>query len=106
MGKGAELRPPKRGSVVGRSDLLFHWAEASQPGFWRSTEPGVPLNAQGQKEAAPRNSLAVQWLGLRASTVWGAGSIPGQGTKIPQGMAWPKKPKNNKTAPQSSQTSL
>ena len=29
------------------------------------------------------NSLAVQWLGLCASTVGGAGSIPGQGTKIP-----------------------
>ena len=28
------------------------------------------------------NSLAVQWLGHRASTVGGTGSIPGQGTKI------------------------
>ena len=27
--------------------------------------------------------MAVQWLGLRASTVEGAGSIPGLGTKIP-----------------------
>ena len=30
------------------------------------------------------NSLAVQWLGLRAFTVEGPGSIPGQETKIPQ----------------------
>ena len=30
----------------------------------------------------------VQWLGLRAFTAEGAGSIPGQGTKIPQA-AWP-----------------
>ena len=30
------------------------------------------------------NSLAVQWLGLRALTAEGLGSIPGQGTKIPQ----------------------
>ena len=30
------------------------------------------------------NSLAVQWLGLHASTAKGTGSIPGQGTKIPQ----------------------
>ena len=30
------------------------------------------------------NSLAVQWLGLRASTAGGMGSIPGWGTKIPQ----------------------
>ena len=28
-------------------------------------------------------SLAVQWLRLQASTSGGAGSIPGQGTKIP-----------------------
>ena len=30
------------------------------------------------------NSLAVKWLGLCALTVKGRGSIPGQGTKIPQ----------------------
>ena len=30
------------------------------------------------------NSLAVQWLGLRTFTAKGVGSIPGQGTKIPQ----------------------
>ena len=29
-------------------------------------------------------SLAVQWLGLHASTAAGTGSIPGRGTKIPQ----------------------
>ena len=32
------------------------------------------------------NSLAVQWLGLRAFTAEGLGSIPGQGTKIPHTM--------------------
>ena len=32
-------------------------------------------------------SLAVQWLGLHASTAGGMGSIPGQGTKIPCGVA-------------------
>ena len=30
------------------------------------------------------NSLVVQWLGLRAFTAKGAGSTPGQGTKILQ----------------------
>ena len=30
------------------------------------------------------NSLVVQWLGLSAFTAKGTGSIPGQGTKIPQ----------------------
>ena len=34
-------------------------------------------------------SLAVQWLGLLTSTAGGAGSIPGQGTKILHA-AWPK----------------
>ena len=32
------------------------------------------------------DSLAVQWLGLRAFTAEGTGSIPGQGTKIPQAL--------------------
>ena len=31
------------------------------------------------------NSLVVQWLGLRAFTAEGLGSIPGRGTKIPDG---------------------
>ena len=30
------------------------------------------------------NSLVVQWLGLRALTAKGLGSIPGRGTKIPK----------------------
>ena len=33
------------------------------------------------------NSLVVQWLGLSTFTAEGLGSIPGQGTKIPQA-AW------------------
>ena len=37
------------------------------------------------------NSLEVQWLGLLAFTAEGPGSIPGQGTKIPQAMWWAKK---------------
>ena len=36
------------------------------------------------RRRAPGNSLAVQWLGLRASTSGGTGLIPGRGTKIPQ----------------------
>ena len=32
-------------------------------------------------------SLAVQWLGLYAFTAVGTGSIPGQGTKIPQAIS-------------------
>ena len=37
------------------------------------------------------NSLAVQWLGLCTFIAKGTGSIPGQGTKIPQVV----RPKNN-----------
>ena len=33
---------------------------------------------------SPRNSLVVQWLRLCTFTAKGPGSIPGQGTKIPQ----------------------
>ena len=36
------------------------------------------------KMPADGNSLAVQWLGLHASTAGGTGLIPRQGTKIPQ----------------------
>ena len=48
------------------------------------------------------NSLAVQWLGLHASTAGGMGLIPRQGTKIPQatwcGQKKKKKKKTNKMA--------
>ena len=38
------------------------------------------------------NSLVVQWLGLHAPTARSPGSIPGEGTKIPQAMqSGPKK---------------
>ena len=46
---------------------------------------------QGRKQGVvPGTSLAVQWLGLRASTAGSSGLIPGQGTKIVHG-AWPTK---------------
>ena len=41
------------------------------------------------------NSPVVQWLGLRVLTAEGLGSIPGQGTKIPQAAQRGKK--QNKT---------
>ena len=41
------------------------------------------------------NSLAVQWLGLCASTEGGTGSIPGWGTKIPHA-AWRSQKKKKK----------
>ena len=39
------------------------------------------------KSYYPGNSLAVQWLGLHASTSRGMGLIPDRGTKIPHGAA-------------------
>ena len=45
-----------------------------------------------------RNSLAVWWLGLCLFTARGSGSIPGQGTKIPQAVSyWQKTPKKQLT---------
>ena len=38
----------------------------------------------------------VQWLGVQAFTTEGMGSIPGQGTKIPQ-TTWPKEIKKKKS---------
>ena len=43
------------------------------------------------------NSLLAQWLGLCASAAGGMGSIPGEGTKIPQAMQHGQKtPKTKK----------
>ena len=42
------------------------------------------MGLRSQQSAALGTSLAVQWLGLRASTSGAMGSIPGQGTKILQ----------------------
>ena len=43
------------------------------------------------KLAQTRNSLAVQWLKLRASPAAGMGSITGQGNKIPHTVLHAKK---------------
>ena len=50
----------------------------------KKTKNWKPLITPGFKRHHKGNSLAVQWLGLCASTAGGMGSIPGQGTKIPQ----------------------
>ena len=44
-----------------------------------------------------RNSLAVQWLGLRAFTAEGPDSIPGRGTKIPQALRCGQTKQNKQT---------
>ena len=61
----------------------------------RVAREGVPTavtsGKRSKKQQQSENSLAVQWLGHGAFTAEGAGSIPGQGTKIPQAAAQPKK---------------
>ena len=43
-----------------------------------------------------RNSLMIQWLRLGALTAMGWGSIPGQGTKIPQAVGYGQKEKKKR----------
>ena len=61
----------------------------------------ITLNVNGLNASIKRhrveNSLAVQWLGLCASTAVGMGSLPGQGTKIPQATWHSQKKKKKKT---------
>ena len=52
------------------------------------------------KDGPSRNSLVVQWLGLRASTAEGRGLIPGWGTKIPQAAWCGQKKKKKKMGPE------
>ena len=48
-----------------------------------------------QEFTEPGTSLAVQWLGLRASTAGCRGSIPDGGTKTLHAVVWQKKKKRN-----------
>ena len=51
----------------------------------------------GYKRVSLGNSLEVQWLGLRAFTAAGPGSIHGQGTKILQSAQRGQKKKKKKS---------
>ena len=44
----------------------------------------MPNERSQTKKVYIGTSLAVQWLGLHASSAWGTGSIPGRGTEILQ----------------------
>ena len=62
--------------------------------IWMTLQ-GITLSEKGQsKRLHTGNSLAVQWLGLRTFIAKGPGSIPGQGTRIPQD-AWHSQKKKN-----------
>ena len=69
-------------------------------GSWLHRGDGSGRHPQGHHD--PRihrdgNSLAAQWLGLCTFTAMGPGSIPGQGTEIPQDAGHGQKTKQNKT---------
>ena len=57
-------------------EKISKYDQPTGPG-WENTQ-----NKQSNKEAG--NSLAAQWLGLCAFAAEDAGSVPDQGTKIPQ----------------------
>ena len=50
-----------------------------------------------RKRSRSGSSLVVQWLGVSAFTAVGLGSVPNQGTKIPQAAQHSQKTKKKKT---------
>ena len=71
---GLRLDPPEKTFGGGRGGGTV-WIMVLSPG---STGKKMGTGA----------SLTVQWFRLQASSAGGAGSIPGQGTKIPLGGGW------------------
>ena len=57
--------------------------------IWVNIIDGSSL--ESPKTYSRDTSLVVQWLGFRASTAGGVGSIPGWGSCMPSGMAKKKK---------------
>ena len=66
-------------------DVILHGSLSPSP--WKASAHPWEVN----ERAGEGNSLAVQWLGLRALTARGPGSIPGWGTTIPQATRCGKK---------------
>ena len=56
----------------------------------------MPSPSDALKAEIQGNSLAIQWLRLCTLTAEGLGSIPGQGTKIPQAMRHGQKKKKKR----------
>ena len=70
--------------------------EGSDPGLGTILEPEVLIKALSSRPFSlcgkwQWHFLAVQWFGLQAFTAKGTVSVPGQGTKILQTKAQPKK---------------
>lgn len=82
-------------------DTFTVWVDASPTQSEKATELCKSL----LKEIIPGNSLVVQRLELSISTAWGLGSIPVQGTKIPQ-VVWHGKNKRHNSSVWTSKVSL
>ena len=80
---------PERGFRNNCNGSAFLPVDIPQGSFVKGKYTGIKHDPTG-------TSLAVQWLRLHASTAWGTGSFPGQGTKIPQA-AWPSQKKKKKS---------
>ena len=86
----------KLGSFTKKTETKqeLHGVVLSSPGLSFPCQPRRVLLAP--KITTQGTSLAVQWLGLHASTAGGVGSIPGQGTKIPHASQCGQKKKKKK----------
>ena len=70
-----------------------------RPSKWKKEGEGFREENRGSPQGESKeggDSLVVQWLGLHALNAEGLGSIPGQGTKIPQALQRSQKNKNLK----------
>ena len=68
-------------ACVGSSQVLLTMGKILEENPEVHGELDLVLGFKGEEGG---DSLAVQWLGLHASTAGGMGLIPGRGTKIPQ----------------------
>ena len=73
--------------------IFHHFALYSEPRLTLAAPLLSPICHQTQStKGSWGSSLAVQWLGLCAFTAEVLGSIPGQGTKIPEAARWAPPP--------------
>ena len=77
---------------VAKSQTWLKWLSITHMLEW----PGLLTGFPGNKKSQAETSLVVQWLRLWASNPGAVGSIPGQGTKIPQA-AWGGQKKKKST---------
>ena len=104
-GQGFQPRELSSGSGTQGLGAWFHqwicqnvlYPEGSSYDYLPGSQ-GLAHSAEIQ-ETGLGNSLAVQWLGLRASTAGGTGLMPGWGTKILDAMLQGQKKKRKRVYP-------